>query len=468
MASNDDLFKEIIIHLKEKGFIFQGSEIYSGLANTWDYGPLGVKLKNNIKQRWWDFFIEKNQYNVGLDSSILMNSKVWTVSGHLSNFSDPLIDCKICKARFRADNLINDTHPNITLDGWSNEKLEKFISDNKIKCLKCGKEDWTSIRQFQLMFETHQGVIKDNHNKIYLRPETAQGIFINFNNVRKSVNQKIPFGIGQIGKSFRNEITPGNFIFRTREFEQMELEFFFIPQNQKDNTWFDYWVNQCKIFLASVGLSNSKNLSFKQHESSQLAHYALATTDIEYNFPFGMNELCGICNRGNYDLTKHSESSGVKMEVQDPNVVTKKMVIPSVIEPSMGVERLLLALICEAYTKEVLNDGRQRIVLKLDKSITPFQVAIIPSNKNKFGVLATKIFHDLKHTQIRVVYAYSTSIGKSYRYQDGIGTMYCVTVDYATEEQNTVTVRDRNTMQQEIVPLNLLKKYLYNKLDISC
>ncbi|WP_308149813.1 glycine--tRNA ligase [Spiroplasma sp. AdecLV25b] len=468
MASNDSLFKEIIIHLKEKGFIFQGSEIYSGLANTWDYGPLGVKLKNNIKQQWWNFFVEKNQYNVGLDSSILMNSKVWTASGHLSNFSDPLIDCKSCKARFRADNLINVKRPDIIFDGWSSEKLEKFIVDNHIKCLKCNQEDWTSIRQFQLMFETHQGVIKDEHNKIYLRPETAQGIFINFNNVRKSVNQKIPFGIGQIGKSFRNEITPSNFIFRTREFEQMELEFFFIPQNQNDNTWFDYWVNQCKIFLASVGLSNSKNLSFKQHEPNQLAHYALATTDIEYNFPFGMSELCGICNRGNYDLTKHSESSGVKMEVQDPNVATKKMVIPSVIEPSMGVERLLLALICEAYTKEVLTDGRQRIVLKLDKNIVPFQVAIMPSNKNKFGALATKIFDDLKYTQLKVIYETAANVGKSYRYQDGIGTMYCVTVDYATEEQGTVTVRDRNTTQQEIVPLSSLKKYLYNKLDIIC
>ena len=458
--------KEIINHLKENGFIFQGSEIYSGLANSWDYGPLGVLLKNNIKKRWWEFFITKSKYNVGLDSSIIMNSKVWLASGHLNNFSDPLIDCKNCKLRFRADTLINNYYPNITLDGWDNKKLEIYINTNHIKCINCNNEEWTEIRQFQLMFETHQGVVKTEANKIYLRPETAQGIFINFNNVKNSCNKKIPFGIGQIGKSFRNEITPSNFIFRTREFEQMELEFFFIPKNKTDTTWFDYWVNECKIFIESLGLSNSKNINFKNHDKEQLAHYAQATTDIEYNFPFGMSELCGICDRGNYDLTQHSINSGIKLEIQDPNYSVKKMIIPSVIEPSMGVERLLLALICEAYTKELLDENKTRLVLKLHPSITPYQVAVIPLNKSKLGVEATIIFEMLKQTQLTVVYETATKIGKAYDYQDSIGTMYCVTIDYDTKSKSTVTVRNRDTRVQTTVEINQLKQYLYNELKI--
>lgn len=465
---NDKSMKEIITHLKENGFIFQGSEIYSGLANSWDYGPLGVLLKNNIKKRWWIFFVEKNPYNVGLDSSIIMKSKVWEASGHLSNFSDPLIDCKQCKSRFRVDNLINYYFPNIECDNWTNEKLEIYINENYIKCIKCNSEDWTKIRQFQLMFETYQGVLKEEKNKIYLRPETAQGIFINFNNVKNSCNKRVPFGIGQIGKSFRNEITPGNFIFRTREFEQMELEFFFVPQDKDDATWFNYWVDQCKQFLSLVGLLNSKNIKFKNHDQNQLAHYALATTDIEYNFPFGMSELCGISNRGTYDLSKHSETSGVNFAVQDPNVTIKRIVIPAVIEPSIGVERLLLALICEAFTKEILKDGKARLVLKLNKNICPYQVAVLSLNKTKLGDKAYEIFEMLNKTQLRVIYEASSSVGKSYRYQDGIGTMYCVTIDYDTKTKGTVTIRDRDTTKQVIVKIDQLKKYLYDKLDIIC
>jgi len=463
---NDKSMKAIINHLKENGFIFQGSEIYDGLANSWDYGPLGVALKNNIKKKWWTFFIENSKYNVGLDSSIIMNSKVWATSGHLSSFSDPLIDCKACKTRFRVDVLINHYYV-VNCDGWSNDQLESYIKENNIKCFTCHQENWTKIRQFQLMFESHQGVIKEDKNKIYLRPETAQGIFINFNNVKNSYNLKIPFGIGQIGKSFRNEITPGNFIFRTREFEQMELEFFFIPKDEKDSSWFDYWVNQCLAFMKDIGLSNKKNLNLKVQKNNQLAHYALATIDIEYNFPFGFNELCGICNRGNYDLTKHAQASKVKFEVQDPNFKTKKLVIPSVIEPSMGVERLLLALVCEAYTTEI-KDSKTRVILKLNKHIAPYHIAIIPLNKSKLGQQAYDIFEMLKQTQLRVVYEESAKIGKAYHYQDRIGTMYCITIDYETIKDNMVTIRDRDTTNQSRVKISELKQYLYAKLEIIC
>lgn len=473
MINNSDdksmRMKEIINHLKENGFIFQGSEIYSGLANSWDYGPLGVLLKNNIKKTWWNFFIEKNPYNVGFDSSIIMKSKIWEVSEHLSKFNDPLIDCRQCKSRFRVDHLINHYFANINCDNWSNEKLEAYINEKNIKCIKCSSENWTKIRNFQLMFETYQGVLKEEKNKIFLRPETAQGIFINFKNVKDSCNKKIPFGIGQIGKSFRNEITPGNFIFRTREFEQMELEFFFVPKDKNDNTWFNYWLDKCWEFLGLVGLLQSENIKGKNHEKDQLAHYALATTDIEYNFPFGMSELCGVSNRGTYDLAKHSKGAGVNFQVQDPNTVVKKMVIPSVIEPSMGVERLLLALVCEAFTKRLLpKSDKARVVLKFNKKICPYQVAVMSLHKTKLGKQAYEIFEMLNQTQLRVIYEVAGDVGKSYAYQDGIGTMYCVTIDYDTETKRTVTIRDRDSTEQEVVKIDQLKEYLYNKLDIIC
>lgn len=459
-TNNAFSMKEIINHLKDFGFVFQGSEIYGGLANTWDYGHLGIVLKNKIKLAWWNFFIKNNQYNIGLDTSILLNSKVWKASGHLDNFNDPLIDCKECKFRFRADNLIQHYFPDLNCDGWTIEKLDSFINEKQLKCLNCQKFNFTKVRQFQLMFEINQGLTQDEKNKLYLRPETAQGIFINLNNIKKAYNKKLPFGIGQIGKSFRNEITPGNFIFRTLEFEQMELEFFYSPEDKTN--WFQHWVEQMTKFIESLGITKD-SYQLREHDKEELSHYSLATTDVQYQFPFGSKELCGIANRGNYDLLKHSEASKTKFLVEDP--ITNKSVMPLVIEPSMGIERLFLAIICENLTNEEI-ENKKRTVLKLNPLLAPYHVAVASLNKKKLGPKAQEVFSSLVNSYMDVFLEQKSEIGKVYNYHDQIGTLYCVTVDYQTLEDDSVTVRDRNTMNQERVPINNLKSYLYQKLNI--
>lgn len=459
-TNNAFSMKEIINHLKDFGFVFQGSEIYGGLANTWDYGHLGIVLKNKIKLAWWNFFIKNNQYNIGLDTSILLNSKVWKASGHLDNFNDPLIDCKECKFRFRADNLIQHYFPDLNCDGWTIEKLDSFINEKQLKCLNCQKFNFTKVRQFQLMFEINQGLTQDEKNKLYLRPETAQGIFINLNNIKKAYNKKLPFGIGQIGKSFRNEITPGNFIFRTLEFEQMELEFFYSPEDKTN--WFQHWVEQMTKFIESLGITKD-SYQLREHDKEELSHYSLATTDVQYQFPFGSKELCGIANRGNYDLLKHSEASKTKFLVEDP--ITNKLVMPLVIEPSMGIERLFLAIICENLTNEEI-ENKKRTVLKLNPLLAPYHVAVASLNKKKLGPKAQEVFSSLVNSYMDVFLEQKSEIGKVYNYHDQIGTLYCVTVDYQTLEDDSVTVRDRNTMNQERVAINNLKSYLYQKLNI--
>nr|NKE38266.1 glycine--tRNA ligase [Spiroplasma platyhelix PALS-1] len=452
--------KEIINHLKDFGFVFQGSEIYGGLANTWDYGHLGVVLKNKIKLAWWDFFIKNNQYNIGLDSSILLNSKVWKASGHLDSFNDPLIDCKECKFRFRADSLIQHYFPDLNCDGWSVEKLDTFITEKQLKCLNCQKFNFTKVRQFQLMFEINQGLLQDQGNKLYLRPETAQGIFINLNNIKKAYNKKLPFGIGQIGKSFRNEITPGNFIFRTLEFEQMELEFFYSPEDKTN--WFQYWLAEMTKFIESLGIAKD-SYQLREHDKEELSHYSLGTTDVQYQFPFGTKELCGIANRGSFDLVKHSEASKTKFLVEDRT--TNKPVMPLVVEPSMGIERLFLAIICENLVQEEI-ESKKRIVLKLNPLLAPYHVAVASLNKKKLGPKAQEVFELLAKSCIDVFFEQKSEIGKVYNYHDQIGTLYCVTVDYQTLEDSKVTVRNRDTMNQERVEINSLKKYLYDKLNI--
>lgn len=461
-AKNDFSMKEIINHLKDFGFVFQGSEIYGGLANTWDYGHLGVVLKNKIKLAWWNFFIKNNQYNIGLDSSILLNSKVWKASGHLDSFNDPLIDCKECKFRFRADNLIEHYFPDLNCDGWSIEKLDSFIKEKQLKCLNCQKFNFTKVRQFQLMFELNQGLTTDDANKLYLRPETAQGIFINLNNLKKAYNKKLPFGIGQIGKSFRNEITPGNFIFRTLEFEQMELEFFYSPTDKTD--WFQYWLSEMVKFVESLGLAKER-YQLREHNKEQLSHYSLATTDIQYQFPFGAKELCGIANRGSYDVQKHSEASKTKFLVEDS--VTNKSELPLVVEPSMGVERLFLAIICNDLVQETV-ENKKRTVLKLNSVLAPYHVAIASLNKKKLGSKAQEVFATLSKSLLDVFFDQKSEIGKVYNYHDQIGTLYCVTVDYQSLEDNQVTVRNRDTMNQERIEISKLKAYLYQKLNIVC
>ena len=450
--------EKLVTFLKEKGFIFQGSEIYGGLANSWDYGPLGVELENNIKQLWWKYFIKDSDLNVGLDAGILMNPEVWVASGHVGGFSDPLIDCKKCHSRFRADKLIEDfTKGEITGDGMANDALTKYIYDHKIVCPVCGALDFTDIRQFNLMFKTNQGVIEDAKNTIYLRPETAQGIFVNFKNVQRSMRLKVPFGIGQIGKSFRNEITPGNFIFRTREFEQMELEFFCKPGT--DMEWFAYWKNECREFLRLMGLKDEL-IRTRDHEKEELAHYSTATTDFEFKFPFGWGELWGVADRTNYDLRVHQEHSKNSMEYLDPE--TNEKYLPYVIEPSVGVGRLFLAAITSAYDVETLEDGETREVLRLPNALAPFKIAVLPL-VNKLNDKATELYHELRKT-FSADYDASGKIGKRYRRQDAIGTPYCITVDFDTLEKGLVTVRNRDTMMQDVVNVAELKQYLLNKL----
>ena len=462
MMDNKLTMDKLVSLCKGRGFIFAGSEIYGGLANTWDYGPLGVELKNNVKRAWWKKFVQENPYNIGVDCAILMNPEVWKASGHLGGFSDPLMDCKNCKARHRADNLIEDYMKKKGIDeniaGWTNEEMENYIAEKGIVCPVCGKSDFTPIRKFNLMFKTFQGVTEDSANTIYLRPETAQGIFVNFKNVQRTTRRKIPFGIGQIGKSFRNEITPGNFIFRVREFEQMELEFFCAPGTDLD--WFAYWKDFCHKRLLGLGVKD-ENLKLRDHDKEELAFYSKATTDFEFKFPFGWGELWGIADRTDYDLTQHANASGKDMTYIDP--VSNERYVPYVIEPSLGVDRVLLAFLCNAYHEEEVGEGDTRVVMKLHPFLAPYKVAVLPLQK-KLGDRASEIYNSLAK-KFSVDYDETGSIGKRYRRQDEIGTPMCVTVDFDTLEDNTVTVRDRDTMEQIRISVDKLEEYIQSKID---
>ncbi|MDD4263962.1 MAG: glycine--tRNA ligase [Firmicutes bacterium] len=446
---------------KTRGFIFPGSEIYGGLANTWDYGPLGVELKNNIKKAWWKKFVQESPYNVGLDAAILMNPKTWVASGHVGGFSDPLIDCRKCKERFRADKLIEDfvrsKGEEIQVDGWSEEKLEEYLKDNSIPCPSCKSHDFTSIRKFNLMFKTFQGVTEDSKNEIYLRPETAQGIFVNFKNVQRSTRKKVPFGICQIGKSFRNEITPGNFIFRTREFEQAELEFFCKPG--EDLKWFKYWKDFCFNWLLSLGIPE-EDIRVRDHKPEELSHYSVATTDFEYRFPFGWGELWGIADRTDFDLSQHMEHSGEDFLYFDQE--TNDKYVPYVVEPSVGVDRLLLVVLSAAFKEEQLEAGSERSVLRFHPALAPFKAAVLPLSK-KLSEPAVEIYNNLAKEFV-VDYDESGSIGKRYRRHDEIGTPFCITIDFETLENQTVTIRDRDTMQQERLHVDELRNYIAAKI----
>ena len=450
--------EKLVAYCKQYGFIFQGSEIYGGLANTWDYGPLGKELKENIKRCWWKRFIQENRYNYGLDAAILMNPEVWVASGHVASFADPLIDCKKCKTRHRADKLIEEfTNGKETGDGWSNEKLETYIRDNNIVCPNCGKSDFTPIRQFNLLFETHMGVTDDAKSKVYLRGETAQGIFVNFNNVCRSMRAKVPFGIGQTGKSFRNEITPGNFIFRTREFEQMELEFFCKPGT--DLEWFNYWKQYCLNFLEDLGLK-AENLRYRDHEKEELCFYSKATTDVEYKYPMGWGELWGIADRTDYDLSVHEKHSKTDLKYLAPE--TNEKYLPYVIEPSVGVDRLLLAILVDAYHEEELeNDTRE--VLKINPALAPYKVNVLPLAKKYHSEKANEVYNMLAKN-FMTSYDESGSIGKRYRRADACGTPFCVTIDEETINNNTVTVRDRDTMEQVTLKLDELVDYIEERV----
>lgn len=453
---------QIVAHAKHRGFIFPGSEIYGGLANTWDYGPLGVELKNNVKRAWWQKFVQESPYNVGLDAAILMNPKTWEASGHLSNFNDPMIDCRACKGRHRADKLIEEALDEkgieLVVDGMPFEKMKQLIDEHDIHCPTCGEKDFTDIRQFNLMFKTYQGVTESSANEIYMRPETAQGIFVNFKNVQRSMRKKLPFGIAQIGKSFRNEITPGNFTFRTREFEQMELEFFCKPG--EENEWFEYWKKFCREWLLSLGLT-PENVRLRDHTKEELSHYSKGTTDIEYHFPFGWGELWGIASRTDYDLKQHMEHSGEDFHYIDQE--TNERYIPYCIEPSVGVDRVVLAFMTDAYDEEQLEDGTTRTVMRLHPAIAPYKAAVFPLSK-KLSEGARKIFADLsKH--FFVDYDESGSIGKRYRRHDEIGTPYCITYDFDSEEDGQVTVRNRDTMEQTRIPIAELKSFLEEKVQ---
>ena len=447
-------------YCKQYGFVFQGSEIYGGLANSWDFGPLGAELKNNIKKAWFKKFVEEDINNVKLDSAILMNPKVWEASGHLSTFADPLIDCRECKTRYRADKLIEDfTHGEVLGDGMSNDELINFINEHNIVCPKCGKLNYTDIRQFNLMFKTFQGVTEDNKNTIYLRPETAQGIFTNFVNVQRSMRLKLPFGIGQVGKSFRNEITPGNFIFRVREFEQMELEFFCKPGTELE--WFNYYKNACYNFLLDLGIKK-ENLRLRDHSKEELCFYSNATTDIEYNFPFGFGELWGIASRTDYDLKQHAKFSGENLTYLDPE--TNERYTPYVIEPSLGVERLFLTILCDSYTSETLENGDSRDVLRIHPFLAPYKVNVLPLIKKNHSDKAMEIYKNLSK-YFMVSYDESGNIGKRYRRADAIGTPYSITIDDETINNNTVTIRDRDTMKQEVVKLEDLVNYIEKRIQ---
>ena len=471
MKNTEKTMDKIVALCKNRGFIFAGSEIYGGLANTWDYGPLGVELKNNVKKAWWKKFVQENPYNVGQDAAILMNPQTWVASGHLGGFSDPLMDCKECKERFRADKLIEDfcAEQNITLDkpidAFSQEEMAAFIEEHQVPCPSCGKHNFTDIRQFNLMFKTFQGVTEDAKNTVYLRPETAQGIFVNFNNVQRTTRRKLPFGVCQIGKSFRNEITPGNFTFRTREFEQMELEFFCKPGT--DLEWFQYWRNFCHEWLLNLNMKD-ENLRLRDHDPEELCFYSKATTDFEFMFPFGWGELWGVADRTDYDLTQHQNTSGVDMTYFDQE--TGEHYIPYVVEPSLGADRVVLAFLVEAYDEEVVDEAKNdvRVVMHFHPALAPFKVAVLPLSK-KLSEKAREIQAELSKEWM-VDFDETGSIGKRYRREDEIGTPYCVTVDFDTvgdaekAGDNCVTVRDRDTMEQVRMPISELKNYLREKL----
>ena len=456
-----DSMEKIVNLCKNRGIIYAGSEIYGGLANTWDYGPLGVELKNNVKKLWMKKFIQENKYNVGLDSAIFMNPETWVATGHVGGFSDPLIDCKECKTRHRTDKLIEEwMHKHNCeeiVDGWENEKMINYMKENHIACPNCGAENFTDIRKFNLMFKTFQGVTEDSTSQIYLRPETAQGIFVNFKNVVRTTRKKLPMGIGQIGKAFRNEITPGNFTFRTREFEQMELEFFCKPGT--DLEWFSYWKDFCKDWLLSLGIKE-ENIRLRDHDENELVFYSKATTDIEFAFPFGWGELWGVADRTDYDLSRHIEHSKQDLMYQDP--ITNEKFIPYVIEPSLGCDRVTLAFLCNAYEEQDLGEGDSRVVLHLHPALAPFKVAVLPLSK-KLSEKAEEIYENLSK-DFMCDYDEAASIGKRYRRQDEIGTPFCITVDFETENDDCVTVRDRDTMEQERVPVSELKKWIAEKI----
>jgi glycyl-tRNA synthetase len=448
---------------KNRGFIFSGSEIYGGLANSWDYGPLGVEFKNNVKKAWWKKFVQENPYNIGLDCAILMNPEVWVATGHVGGFSDPLMDCKECKARFRADKLVEDHMASegaevAVADGWTNEEYKEYIEKHNVVCPKCGKMNYTDIRKFNLMFKTFQGITEDSKNEIYLRPETAQGIFVNFKNAQRTSRKKVPFGIAQIGKSFRNEITPGNFTFRTREFEQMELEFFCKPGT--DLEWFQYWKEYCKNFLFNLGMGK-ENLRFRDHEKEELSFYSNATCDIEFLFPFGWGELWGIADRTDYDLKRHMEHSGEDLSYLDPT--TNEKYVPYCIEPSLGADRVALAFLCEAYDEEELEGGDVRTVMHLHPALAPFKAAVLPLSK-KLSEKALDVYGILSK-KFNVDYDEAGSIGKRYRREDEIGTPFCITIDFDTMEDESVTVRDRDTMEQVRMPISNLVSYIEEKME---
>lgn len=456
MLANEKTMEKIVSLCKNRGFVYSGSEIYGGLSNTWDYGPLGVEFKNNVKRAWMKKFVQESPYNVGLDSAILMNPQVWVASGHVGGFSDPLMDCRDCKTRHRADKLIEEDGGDA--NGMTFEQMMDYIKEHNVKCPACGSTNFTDIRKFNLMFKTFQGVTEDAKNEIYLRPETAQGIFVNFANIQRTTRRKLPFGVAQVGKSFRNEITPGNFTFRTREFEQMELEFFCKPDTDLD--WFYYWKDFCKNWLLNLGLTE-ENIRLRDHEKEELSFYSKATTDIEFLFPFGWGELWGIADRTNYDLSQHQNHSGKSLEYFDPE--TNERYIPYVVEPSLGADRIALAFLCDAYDEEKLDEKDTRVVLHLHPALAPYKAAILPLSK-KLGDKAKEIYSALaKH--FMVSYDDSGSIGKRYRRQDEIGTPFCITYDFDSVEDGCVTIRDRDTMKQERIAIDKLKDYIEEKIE---
>ena len=454
--------EKVVALAKNRGFVYAGSEIYGGLANTWDYGPLGVELKNNVKKAWWKKFVQESPYNVGVDCAILMNPEVWVASGHVGGFSDPLMDCKECHERFRADNIIDDFMKDNGIegsaDGMTETEMQAYIDEHNIPCPSCGAHNFTGIRQFNLMFKTHAGVTEDSKNVVYLRPETAQCIFVNFKNVQRTTRKKVPFGIAQVGKSFRNEITPGTFTFRTREFEQMELEFFCKPGTEIE--WFNYWKEYCRNWLLSLNV-DEKNIVLRDHEQAELAHYSNATTDIEYMFPFGKGELWGVASRTDFDLKAHAEHSGEAMDYFDPT--TNEKYVPYCIEPSLGADRVTLAFLCEAYDEEEIGEGDVRTVLHFHPALAPFKAAVLPLSK-KLSEEAGEVFAELSK-YFNCDFDDAQGIGKRYRRQDEIGTPYCITYDFDSKEDGCVTVRDRDTMEQERIKISELKDYILKKIE---
>ena len=450
-------FDKLCNHFIVSGYYFQGSDIYGGLSNTWDYGPLGSEIKQNIRKMWWKKFVQESTTNVGIDAAIMMNPKVWEATGHVATFNDPLIDCKSCKQRFRADQLIESEFPDADVNGMTNEQMMAFIRENHVKCPNCGKEDFTDIRQFNMMFKTHIGVTEDSKSVVYLRPETAQGMFVNFKNVMRATRRKLPIGICNVGRAFRNEITPGQMTFRTREFDQMEMEFFCKPGD--DLKWFDYWKQYCLNFVDSLGIKK-ENLRYRDHEPEELAFYSKATTDIEYLFPFGWGEIWGIADRTDYDLNRHIKYSGEALDYLDPE--TNEKYVPYCIEPSVGLDRLVLMTLCDAYDEEAVGEGDTRIVMHLSPAVAPYKAAVLPLSK-KLEEKAREVEQELAK-YLNVIYDDTGSIGKRYRRQDAVGTPFCVTIDFDTLEDGAVTVRDRDSMAQVRLPISELRAYLEEKV----